>query len=394
MRAMRLYILVVFFAVVTVPAWAQVHLTNVHPSRRVQDGYLVCHLQGSPEELGRQQGILLRRLVPRVLKDVMEGQASSPEARARLVAGARVMGKYQPPEFIAELHALAETAGVDYGELLAAQLYGDVWRGMPGGRYSSLCSSYAVWGDATADGKCYVGRNMDFWDHGIAEYGMVLLHYTPDRGLPFVTASWAGVINGWTAMNTAGIVCANNTAYGGKESLKGISTCFMIRKVAQYAQTVQEGVEIVKRGPRACGTNLIIAGGNPPTAAMVEFDHEGVSVRYSELADGAAQGNYVIADNSFRRLNREEGATSYGDEEWGRYGLLKRTIIEKYGKLGPEDNLAAMEGVPLSYINLQSAFLCPSDLTFQIAMGPAPAYRQPFRRFRLTAVGVERVAEE
>jgi hypothetical protein len=48
-----------------------------------------------------------------------------------------------------------------------------------------------------------------------------------------------------------------------------------------------------------------------------------------------------------------------------------------------------MEGVPLSYLNLQSAFLCPSDLTFQIAMGPAPAYRQPFRRFRLTPAGAE-----
>lgn len=376
------------------PGWAEPGPASVRPSRQFRDGYLTVHLQGPPEQLGRQQGLLLHRLIRRMVSDLLAGQASTPAQRERLLAGTRIMERYQPPEFLAELRSLAETVGVDYTELLAAQLFGDVWRGLPAQRYGGMgCSSYAVWGDATADGKCYVGRNMDFWDHGIAQYGMVLLHYAPDRGLPFVTASWAGIVNGWTAMNTAGIVCANNTAYGGTESLQGISTCFLVRKVVQYARTVQEGVEIVKRGPRACGTNLIIAGGHPPTAAMVEFDHDRVAVRYSELPDGEAQGSYVIADNSFRRLADGAPASLYGDEEWGRYGLLKRAIRERYGRLGPEDNLAALEGVPMGYLNLQSVFLCPSDLTFQIAMGPAPAYRDRFRRFRLTPWGLERRPE-
>ena len=168
----------------------------------------------------------------------------------------------------------------------------------------------------------------------------------------------------------------------------------MGRSSSKWWARAAEGVEIVKRGPRSCGTNLIIAGGNPPTAAMVEFDHDGVSVRYSELPEGAAQGHFVIADNSFRHLNQPEEPTYFGDDDWGRYGLLKRMITEKYGRLGPEDNLAAADGVPLSYINLQSAFLCTSDLTFQIAMGPSPAYKEPFRRFRLTATGLERIAGE
>ena len=356
-------------------------------SRHVLDGYLTLHLEGSPEDLGRQQGFLLRSTVRRMLRDLLEGEAPRAEARARLLAGARVMEPFQPAAYRAELRALAEAAGVDYIELLAAQLYGDVGR-------APQCSSYAVWGDATADGKCYVGRNMDFWDHGIAEYGMVLLQYTPDRGLPFVTVSWAGIINGWTAMNTAGIVVANNTASGGRESLKGTSTCFLLRKVAQYARSVAEGVEIVRRGPRACGTNLIIAGGEPPTAAMVEFDHDRMSVRYSELPDPAGPASsFVVADNSFRRLFLEPGETP-GEDPWGRYGLLRGLIQERYGRLGPADNLAATEGVPLGGINLQCAFLCPSDLTFEIAMGPAPAYQQRFRRFRLTPTGLELLPPE
>ncbi|NLO73245.1 MAG: hypothetical protein GX100_03900, partial [candidate division WS1 bacterium] len=313
--------------------------------------------------------------------DLMQGEAPTPEARARLLAGTRVMERYQPPEYRAELKVLASALGVDYMELMAAQLFGDVWR-------APQCSSYAVWGEATADGKCYAGRNMDFWDHGIASYGMVLLHYTPDRGLPFVTVSWSGIINGWTAMNTAGIVCSNNTSGGGQESLQGISTCFMVRKVAQYARTVAEGVEIVRRGPRAAGTNLLIAG--PEGAAMVEFDHDRVAVRYSEVGADAwtVMRDYVVAGNVFRWLLLDPGERRQGGN-WGRYGTLRGLIRSRYGQLGPEDNLARVEGIPLSGMNLQCVFLCPTDRTFQIAMGPPPASKDRFREYRLTARGLD-----
>ncbi|MBM3474156.1 MAG: hypothetical protein FJX75_12880 [Armatimonadetes bacterium] len=371
--------------------------------RERMNGYLVLHLQGTPEEMGRQHGLLCKREVQRMVKDLLlEGECPSREQHTRMVQGAMVMERYLEPEFRRELRALAEAAEVEYGDIVLAQLFGDVQRaqrssssgtrgspadddgGMRGPRMDDpwQCTSFAVFGPATRTGECIVGRNMDFWDHGVSSWGGVLIHYRPDRGLPFVTTSWVGIINGWTAMNTAGIVSANNSSFDGKsDSLEALSTCFMVRKVAQYAKTVDEGVEIVKNTPRACGTNLIVAGGSPPNAAIVEFDHEEAVARY-------AQDGWVAADNSFQALYQRPSAYSYIGYRAER---LKDLIEENHGKIDRKMNFASAEGVPLRSINLHSAMLFPRDLRFNVSMTQKPAADHWYRPFRLTPEGLQAV---
>ncbi len=346
-------------------------------SLQVLDGYQVLHLKGSPEDLGHQHGTLARDLVRRVLNDVIIDDAAAGEDRRRdLYEGAMVMERYLPSAYRRELRALAQAAGVDYVPLVALQLFGDVRRAN-----STYCSSFAAYGPATLSGELIAGRNMDYWDNGASAYGAVILVYYPDRGIPFITVSWAGIINGWTAMNARGIVVSNNTAYGRTDALEGISTCFMNRKVAQYASTVEEGVGIIERGPRACGTVTLIAGGDPPAAAQVEFDHDAVAVRWAE--DG-----YVIATNSHLKLYREQ------DQEWGgpyldsRHRILRDLILGHYGRIDRTMNFAAAKGVPMSSINLHSAMLFPSDLTMLVSMGRTPAAEYRYRPFRFTERGL------
>ncbi|MCE5218761.1 C45 family peptidase [bacterium] len=361
------------------------------------NGYLVLHLAGDGEQLGHQQARLAGRLVKRVVKEVLlEGEAAGAKYEP-MMRGAAVMERYLPEEWRAELKALARDTGLRYLDLVALQLFGDIQRGQ-------RCTTYAALGPATRSGECIVGRNMDFWDHGVSRYAGCILHYTPSTGLPFMTVSWCGIINGWTAMNSAGIVCANNTAYGGKDTIEGLSTCFMIRKVAQYARTVEEGVRIVQETPRACGTNLLIAGGNPPAAAIVEFDHDKVAVRW-------AHKGYVCADNSFRLLGqvttlagfegdagseagpRTESQDLLEDDSFGGYWLSRDQLLAKlirtnFGLIDDSMNFAAAEGVPIRSINLQSALLFPQRLTFRLSMGKVPAADQAYRRFAMTHQGI------
>jgi Acyl-coenzyme A:6-aminopenicillanic acid acyl-transferase len=402
--------------VLTVAAASAEPITRAGGSRQRLNGYLVLELRGTPEQMGRQHGLLLKAHVQRMIHDLLlEGEASTRKEHARLVAGAMVMERYLEPEFRRELKALALAAEVDYRDLVLAQLFGDVQRASqrsysytpitpsrprppgpespwqtgpdyPWPRSTGMeCTSYAVFGPATRTGECIVGRNMDFWDHGVSTWGGVLIHFRPTRGIPFVTTSWAGIINGWTAMNVEGIVCANNSSFSGRSnSLEGLSTCFMVRKVAQYAHTVEEGVEIVRKTPRACGTNLIIAGGSPPNAAIVEYDHEGVAVRWAER--GA-----VWADNSFNKLYQEESSTGYS-YFGSRYDRLKELITDNFGRIDRSMNFAAAEGVPIRSINLHSALLFPRDLRFNVSMTQKPAADHWYRPFRLTAEGIERVS--
>jgi hypothetical protein len=359
------------------------------------DGQLVLHVEGSPWEMGRQHGTLLRARVRRVVHDLVhEDLGSSARSLKRLLKGAAVMEQYLPRPFRQELRGLAEAADVDYMELVLAQLFGDVQRGQ-------YCTSYAVYGPATQTGECIVGRNMDYGYSDISRYAGCIIHFTPDNGYPFMTVSWAGIVNGWTAMNTQGVVVANNTAYGAREnSLDGLSTCFMIRKIAQYARDVDEGVRIIEQTPRAVGTNMIVAGGDPCKAAIVEYDHAKVAVRW-------AHRGYVLAANDYKELYQEwptwaqkpdeEGASGLGWDPsgdpyggsyyYGRYGSLERLIRGNYGRIDRRMNFAAEPGIYMS-INLHCALLLPRDLAFRLAQGRAPAAEGTFRTFRMDANGV------
>ena len=340
------------------------------------NGYRVLHVAGTPEQMGEQHGRLLAPLVQRVLRDVMQGiTGASPRSRKALLDGARVMERYLPDSFRRELKALAAAANVDYDELVALQLFGDVSRSA--GLY---CSTYAVLGKATQTGECFAGRNLDYWDYGVLGYGGAIIHFRPSEGHPFVTVSWAGIINGWSVMNVKGIVVANNTGYGARSnSLEGLSTCFMLRKVAQSCATVQQGVDVIRQTPRACGTVMLIAGGNPAQAAEVEYDHEGFAVRW-------AKTGYVAATNHFRTLYEDPPLTD--EEGWcSRYQRLMALVRDNYGQIDDTMNFTADAHVYMG-INLHSAWFAPRTLSFRLAMGPAPAAEKPFEAFRLTSDGI------
>ncbi len=365
------------------------------------DGYLVLHVAGTPEQMGEQHGRLLRKEIRKACKALI-GDMYLGASHKRLIDGTKVMEQHQPPEFRRELKALAKAAGIDYWDCVAMQLFGDVDRGQPFRWYlqddqdnglkdlddgdGMRCTSFAVFGKATKTGELIAGRNLDFYDAGVGKYGAILMHAAPDKGHRFLTVTWCGIINGWTLMNDKGIVTSNNTAYGGGadgDSLKGISTCFMLRKVAQYAATVQEGIAIVRKGPRACGTNMLIAGGNPPDAVMVEFDHKAIAVR--RATNGA-----VFAANSFRKLYNSKTVDDYLGF-FSRYRILDKLIKKHHGKIDRTMNFAGAEGVPM-WCNLHSALLLPKDLIIRVSMGEAPAYKRRFRGFRMTRSGL--VAEK
>ncbi|MBI2300678.1 MAG: hypothetical protein HYU66_17355 [Armatimonadetes bacterium] len=364
-RGLFAVLFVVLLLLAGAPALAAGSLLEVN-------GYRVLSVSGPPDELGRQHGRLLRDEVRRVVQEVIvDGEGAW--GLERLLDGARVMEPHLPPEYRAELHALADAAEVDYLHLVALQLFGDVSRASSG-----YCTGFAAFGPATVNGECIIGRNMDYWDHGASRHAAILLHVKPDRGHEFLTCSWAGIINGWTSLNARGVFCSNNSGYGRHESLEGVSTCFMVRKVAQYAGSVAEGVRLVETTPRAVGTILVIAGGTPPDAAVVEYDHEQVAVR-------RAKDGWIAADNTFHALGREAPEEPL---EGSRAGNLGALIREHYGRIDRSHNFAAAQGVPIRSINLHSALVFPADLSMYVSMGTVPAADQPYHGFRMTRDGV------
>jgi len=341
-------------------------------------GYQVLSLDGTPEQMGAAGGVLLKATIQRVVRAMItDGIGADRAAYENILDGSRVMAEYQPEPYRRELRAMARAADVGYDDLLLLQYFGDVRRCIEGPGASSLCTAFAVLPPLTAGKTCIVGRNLDYFDHGVGDYASLLVYYRPEGRTPFVTVTWAGIINGWTLLNEKGIVVSNNTCFGAKDhSLRGISTCFLLRYVAERAGTVDEGVDLIRKAQRSCGTAMLVASGNPPDAAIVEFDASQLAVRRPE--DG-----FVGVANGFQKLYRSTPGSYYG-----RIGQALEIARQHAGKIDFGLEIAGVEGVPIDGMNLHCVTIDAAARKLRVAMGRIPAYRLEAKTFRLTPEGL------
>jgi len=347
-------------------------------------GCRVLSLEGSPEEMGEAAGRLLKKTIRRVVRDMIhEGFGVDKAAYRNILRGARVMAPHQPEEYRRELEAMARAADVDYEDLLMLQCFGDVRRCIDGPGSAMFCTSFAVLPPLTKESTCIVGRNLDYFDNGVGEYASVLAHYRPDGKIPFVTVTWAGIINGWTLLSAKGIAVSNNTPFGRQsQSLEGMSTCFLLRHLAEHATSVEQGVALAAKAKRSCGTVVLIASGDPPDAAIVEFDATAFVVR-------RAENGFVGGSNGFLALHRDEPG-----EYYGRIGRALELAEMHGGRVTLGTNIAGAEGVPIESMNLHCATIDAGALKLRVAMGRIPAYRLPFKTFRFTPGGLVADAED
>lgn len=329
--------------------------------------------------MGTAYGQLLAEDIGRVIKDMItDDMGGDRQAYHNMMKASSVMEKFQPEEYIVELKAIARTADVKYNELLLLQYFGDVRRSIKGAGRARLCTSFAILPPWTAEGKCIVGRNFDYYDNGVSEYAAILAYYRPKGKNPFVTITWTGIINGWTILNDNGIVVSNNTVFSGENSLEGISTCNLLRYVAENCDSVKSAVELIRKTPKACCTAMLVAGGRPSDAVIIEFDHRKMVVR-------GPKGGFVGAANSHMSLHRRKPVTRYS----GRVGTAWQKV-RGYGKkkVDVHCNIAGARNVPIHSMNLHSVMIDATGLRFRLAMGRIPAYRLPYREFVLTEKGV------
>ncbi|HUS57821.1 MAG TPA: C45 family peptidase [Planctomycetota bacterium] len=352
---------------------------RLHGKLEVLNGYRVLSVDGTPEQIGTAYGTLLREPIARVIRDMItDGIGKDQEAYRNILAGGKLMEAHQPKDYLDELKAIAKAAEVSYDDLLLLQYFGDVRRAIKGPGSSHLCTSFAIMPPHTRERACIVGRNFDYFDNGVGNYASTIVYYRPEGKIPFVTITWTGIANGWTIINEKGIVVSNNTSWSDGNRLEGISTCYLLRYVAERAGTVREGVKLIEEAQRACGTSVLVASGNPPDAMIVEFDCNNIAVL-------KPVGGFVGAGNGFQLLYQGEQPLAY----WGRIGRALSLTLANSGRIDLDCNIAGTEGVPIDSMNLHSAMIDATSLRFRVAMGKIPAYRLPYRAFRLTANGVE-----
>lgn len=311
------------------------------------DGTRVLFLSGSAEEMGRQHGVLLKKqirgLVDHILYGVGVGSSFSKgkwflreieEAQRRLTPHMR-------PEYLKEMDALAFAAGLEKEEVRLANYFPELFH----------CSGFALFGDATTGGRMLHGRILDYLRGVGLEQSAVVMVLKPENRNAWVNVSYAGFIGSVTAMNEKQVAIGEMGGRG-EGNWDGKPMAQLVREVMERANTIDEAVEIMRKGPRTCEYYYVIS--------------DAKSRRAVGIAATPDKFDVITAGQTHPRLPHpvKDAVLMSADE---RYLKLVERVKENYGRI---DANAARELMKLPVAmtsNIHSVLFAPDTLDFWVA---------------------------
>ncbi|MBI4356067.1 MAG: hypothetical protein HY597_06445 [Candidatus Omnitrophica bacterium] len=391
--------------------WAEPHVETV-------EGLTVVFLEGRPYDLGHQHGTLLKPQVQQMVRGTLRffhGYVKMPVLGPWLVNWKldriyRQMRPHIPPAYLDELRGLAEGSGVPLRDLERLHAIPEL---------TTSCSSLAVFGHATADGRLYHTRNLD-WNiqAGVQRFAVVFV-VRPEGQHALLNIGWAGFIGALSGINDQTISIAQIGAKSTDESYAGTPMPFLLRRILEEASTLGEAVAIVSAAPRTRGNNYVFAQARPnPAIANAPRDVGGQANRRQTVAlettrhhvavfrpDDAAEHQVSYAaplpDSVFRAdtamdptirnaqlashgdpnkpgLEDPAGSSAYDLRYLGQEAMIERS----FGNLDAELVRAIAQTVA-SPSNVQSVIYAYPELWVANAEGRTPAANTPYHHLRI-----------
>jgi hypothetical protein len=331
------------------PATGERRLIATHGAGRLEmhDGTRVLFLKGTPEEMGEQHGHLLKKeiheVLPRILYGIGVGSSFDKGAWffGTIESCTARIGKFIDPRHLAEMDAIARATGLDAEEVRLANFFPELFH----------CSGFALLGDATAGGRIYHGRILDYMKGVGLEPNAVVIVSQPDRGHAWVNVSYAGFIGSVTAMNDAKISIGEMGGRG-EGNWDGKPMAQLVREVMENAGTLDEAVDIMRRSPRTCEYYYVIADGKTKQAVGIKATPEIFEVVHP--GEAHPQLDTPVKDTVL---------LSAGD----RYRELVSRVQSGYGKFDADSARDLMTRPVCMNSNIHSVLFAPDTLELWVA---------------------------
>jgi hypothetical protein len=331
------------------PATGERKLVAVSGNGRLElhDGTRVLFLKGTPEEMGRQQGQLLTKelhdVVDRIVYGVGVG-SSFPKGRwffGEIEAAHKRLSPFISDRTYREIDAMADAAGINRQEARLSNFFPELFH----------CSGFSLTGDATVGGRMYHGRILDYLKGVGLEQNAVVMVYQPDVGNAWVNCGYAGFIGSVTAMNARGISIGEMGGRG-EGDWDGKPMAQLVREVMENASTLDQAVEIMRKGPRTCAYYYVISDGTTKQAVGIaatptKFDLVHLGESHPLLPDAVKDCVLLSA----------------GD----RYKTLVKRVKEGYGHFDATSARALMTRPVAMTSCIQAVLFAPDTLDFWVA---------------------------
>jgi len=295
-----------------------------------QNGWTLVHLEGSPAEIGFQNGFLLSSEISDIEKvTVLELTHDNHRTwdffrkAAKSVLWPRIEAEYR--EELQGITAGLNARGVklDVWDIVAmnaslewpyyVKQYNDRHQVKPNGAAApgDHCSAFVATGSYTADGKPVIAHN-NWTSYLDGQRWTIAYDIAPQHGNRFIMDGLPGVIHSADdfGINAAGMMITETTitAFSGWDS-NGIPEFVRARKAMQYANSIDDFARIMKDGNNGgYANNWLVADRKTGEIASLELGLKNVTLQ--RTSDGYFAGaNFPVNP----KLIREETEFSFSD---------------------------------------------------------------------------------
>lgn len=190
------------------------------------------------------------------------------------------------------------------------------------------CSSFASWGENSADSALIIGRNFDFYVGDKFARNKLVSFYQPEKGYKFASVGWPGMIGVLSGMNETGLTVTINTAKSDMPTGSATPISILTREILQYASTIDEAYAIAQKRKTFVSESILIGSAKDGRAAIIEKSPEKIALFNGDGRKQLICTNHYQSDVfSQDKRNLENIATS--DSPY-RFARLEELLQENH----------------------------------------------------------------
>jgi hypothetical protein len=274
-----------------------------------KQGQWELYVEGNPLQIGKITGSLTQDLMQKQeaiffnkVEDLVPSKTQQYLLRKFLAWYNRKMYLHIPGEYKTEIYGLSQFSSSNFSEigepyLRLLYLHGahDIGHALQDLMLVG-CSSFAVWGDKTADGELLIGRNFDFYAGDDFAKEKIIAFVNPSEGHKFMSVTWGGMIGVVSGMNDQGLTVTINAGKSEIPLVAKTPISIVTREILQYASTIDEAIEIAKKREVFVSEAIFVGSAKDKKAAIIEVAPDNFGVYEVENTDELICSNHFQSE--------------------------------------------------------------------------------------------------
>ncbi|MCA9132520.1 MAG: hypothetical protein KDA45_05185 [Planctomycetales bacterium] len=332
------------------------------------DGQRVVLLHGTPQQIGQAHGQLLAVESARCIDSVLYAFGTVQTIvtgrwfRSDLETAYASLARHIPPRHIAETRALATSLQYDPHLVETLNVFPELFH----------CSGFALWGQATVDGKLYHGRVLDYMTTIGLQDAATTFIVAAEGQIPFANVGYAGFTGSVSGMNSAQISLGEMGGRG-EGQWDGVPMATLMRRALEECSSLEEVQQLWRDNPRTCEYFYVFADGQQRTAVGVAATPQAVQF----IAPG--ESHPLLGEGIDDAVVLSAGS---------RLEELRRRVQAGYGHFDVDSAQALMSRPVAMDSNLHNVLFVPEDGLLYVANAThrQPAAERPYARIDLLAL--------